>query len=368
FGLCNAGETFQRLVDIVLAGVSYEICLAYLDDVVLFSRTIADHFDRLKVVLDRLQGAGLKLKPSKCFMLQKSVTFLGHLVSGDGVSVHSDKVSAVDGWPTPMCVRDVRGWLGLTGYYRRFVQNYAKVAAPLTALLSPKVKWVWTDREQSAFDTLKAALVNPPILAMPAAEGLFTLDTDASKTAAGAVLSQNQDGVERVIAYASKTLSRTQRNYCVTRRELLAIIHFLRYFRHYLLGVRFRIRTDHAALLLLRRIPEPVGQQARWLEMMEEFVFFVEHRPGRFHSNADALSRVPLHSATVANDCETGVKTNVVNNSDVCDDETTDDEVLDAGPDILNDSRVSLDSDVPSDLDVDPCVVTTGNGNVHCNV
>jgi hypothetical protein len=101
---------------------------------------------------------------------------------------------------------------------------------------------------------------------------------------------------------------------------------------------------------------------------MEEFVFFVEHRPGRSHSNADALSRVPLHSATVANDCETGVKSNVVNNSDVCDDETTDDEVLDAGPDVLNDSRVSLDSDVPPDLDVDPCVVTTGNGNVHCNV
>jgi hypothetical protein len=189
FGLCNAGATFQRLVDMVLTGVSYEICLAYLDDVVLFSRTVAEHFDRLKIVLRRLQDAGLKLKPSKCFLLRKSVTFLGHLVSGDGVSAHPDKVSAVKGWPAPTCVRDVRGWLGLTGYYRRFVQNYAKIVTPLTALLSPKVRWVWTEVEQNAFETLKAALTNPPILAMPAAEGLFTLDTDASNTAIGAVLS-----------------------------------------------------------------------------------------------------------------------------------------------------------------------------------
>ena len=128
---------------------------------------------------------------------------------------------------------------------------------------------------------------------MPTVGDLFTLDTDASDRSIGAVLSQCQGSAERVIAYASKKLSRTEQNYSVTRGELLAIIHYLKYFRHYLLNVRFRVRTDHAALLWLRRVPEPMGQQARWLEVMEEFTFYVEHRPGRSHSNADAMSRAP---------------------------------------------------------------------------
>jgi len=150
-----------------------------------------------------------------------------------------------------------------------------------------------------AFDELKVAVTTPPVLAMPNDTGEFILDTDASDTGIGAVLSQRQDGVERVVAYASRSLDRREQNYCVTRKELLAVVHFMKYFKQYLLGRVFRVRTDHAALTWLRRTPDPVGQQARWLEVMEEYDFSVEHRSGTKHSNADALSRRPCPK----NDC-----------------------------------------------------------------
>ena len=158
FGLCNAGATFQRLVDIVLSGLTYEICLAYIDDIVLFSQTIDEHFVRLRAILGRLRDAGLKLKPSKCFLLQKSVAFLGHVISEGGVAAQPEKIRAVAQWPTPTCVRDIRAWLGLTGYYRKFVQDYARIALPLTELLSPSIPFVWTDRRQVSFETLRNAL------------------------------------------------------------------------------------------------------------------------------------------------------------------------------------------------------------------
>ena len=174
----------------VLSGLSFEICLAYIDDVIIFSRTIEDHFVRLRLVLERLQNAGLKPKPSKCFLLQKSVGFLGHEVSAAGVSAHPDKTKAVAEWPEPSCIRDVRAWLGLTGYYRRFVKDYAQIAAPLTEMLKHGEKFCWTEEAQETFDSLKAALISPSILAMPTVGDLFTLDIDASDRSIGAVLSQ----------------------------------------------------------------------------------------------------------------------------------------------------------------------------------
>jgi len=151
--------------------------------------------------------------------------------------------------------------------------------------------FIWDDAAQQAFERLKEALTSPPILAMPTDTSDYILDTDASDTAIGAVLSVRQDGNERVIAYASRRLDRREINYCVTRKELLAVVHFMRYFRQYLLGRQFRVRTDHATLTWLRRLREPIGQQARWLEVMQEFDFVIEHRPGSKHKNADALSR-----------------------------------------------------------------------------
>ena len=297
-GLCNSGATFQRLVDVTLSGLSYDICLAYIDDIIVYSRSLPEHLSRLRMVLDRLQAGGLKIKPSKSFLLQRSVGFLGHLISADGISAHPEKTEQILNWGTPQCVRDVRAFIGITSYYRKFVKNYAAVASPLTGLTAKNKVFVWSAECQTAFETLKRALASTPILAMPIDGGKYVLDTDSSDFAIGAVLSQQQGEEERVIAYASRHLSPRERNYCVTRRELLAVVYYLKYFRHYLLGAAqtVKVRTDHAAIQWLRRIPEPVGQQARWLELMEEFDIEIEHRAGRLHNNADAMSRDPCYN------------------------------------------------------------------------
>ena len=259
----------------------------------MFSETIDQHLERLVTVLDRLRSAGLKLKPEKCALFQKSVSFLGHVVSEDRIATDPRKVKVVQEWPVPKSSREVRAFVGLAGYYKRFVPEFAGIARPLHALVGKGGSFVWSEEAQKSFDQLKSALTSPPILAMPMDSGEFILDTDAANGTIGAVLSQIQESQERVIAYASRRLDRREMNYCVTRKELLAVVHFLRYFKQYLLGREFRIRTDHSALTWFKHTPEPIGQQARWLEIMEEFSFTIQHRPGAGHANADALSRRP---------------------------------------------------------------------------
>ena len=210
FGLCNAGATFQRLMDMVMSGLAFEVCLVYLDDVIVFSTTIDEHFRRLSAVLTRLRDAGLKLKPSKCRLLQKHVAFLGHIVSENGVSTDPEKVRAVADWPAPTTLREVRSFVELCSYYRRFDEGFARISAPLHDTTKKGRTFCWTSECQEAFEQLKSALTS----------ALF-LDTDAAQTSIGAVLSQRQQGVERVVAYAngncqsakSTTVLRA-RNYC----------------------------------------------------------------------------------------------------------------------------------------------------------
>ena len=293
FGLCNAVATFQRLMDLALTGLNYDICLAYLDDIILHSKTLEEHLQRLEVLLQRLQEVNLKLKPSKCSLMQKSVVFLGHVISSEGVATDPEKIKLVAEWPTPTNMKQLRSWIGLTGYYRKFVKGYSHIAGPLNRLMKKDQPFNWTEDCQKAFDDLKAALTSPPVLALPNDEDTFILDTDAAQSSIGAVLSQLQNGEERVVAYAGRTLNRNEENYCITRKELLAIVHFTKLFRQYLLGREFRIRTDHAALSWLQKTPEPIGQNARWLEQLGEYNFTICHRKGASHSNADALSRHP---------------------------------------------------------------------------
>jgi len=293
FGLCNSGATFQRLMDIVMSGLHFQVCLIYLDDIIIFSETTDQHLSRLTIVLDRLRTAGLKLKAEKCVLFQKSVTFLGHVVSGNGIATDPEKIRAVKEWPLPAFTRELRGFLGLAGYYRRFIADFASMAKPLHAMTGKGKKFCWTPEAGEAFQTLKGALTSAPVLVMPTDSDELVVDADASFGAIGCVLSQRQEGQEKVIAYASRCLDRREVNYCVTRKELLSIVYSLRHWKQYLLGRRFVIRTDHSALTWLRRTPDPIGQQARWLEIMEEFDFVIEHRPGQRHGNADALSRRP---------------------------------------------------------------------------
>ena len=291
FGLSTAPGTFQRVMEIVLKGLQWKTLLIYLDDIIIFSSDLNEHYQRLEEVLDRIREAGLKLKPSKCHFLEKEVLFLGHIVGQDGMKPNPELTKSVMDWKTPTSTKHVQQFLGLANYYRRFVKNFSQIASPLTQLTKKDVKFIWNDECQQAMDTLKGALCAAPILAYPQPNLRYILDTDASNSGVGAVLSQIQEGVERVICYGSKKLDKAQRNYCVTRKELLAVVTFVNQYRHYLLGQEFTLRTDHSSLRWLCNFKQPEGQLARWLEVLSQYNFQIVHRDGKKHGNADSLSR-----------------------------------------------------------------------------
>ena len=294
FGLCNAPATFQRLMDSVLAGLQWSTCLVYLDDIIIMGRTFNEHLANLQQVFERLKQAGLKLQFKKCQFLQHQVNFLGHIVSSAGILPDPSKTLKVKEWPTPTSVQETQKFLGLANYYRRFVKDFASIAKPLHQLTEKKTPFKWTEQCEDAFAALKLYLTSAPILALPDWSQQFILDTDASDMGIGAVLSQQwADGTEHVICYASRILTKSERNYCVTRKELLAVVTYIQHFRQYLLNSQFIIRTDHGALAWLQQFKEPEGQLARWLEKLQDYNFTIIHRPGHKHSNADALSHYP---------------------------------------------------------------------------
>ena len=293
FGLCNAGATFQRLMQLTLSGLSWEQVLVYIDDLIVHSQTFSEHLKHLKQVFEKLAAAGLKMAPKKCTFFRREVTFLGHIVSEKGVQTDPSKTSAVAEWPIPRKLKEVQAFLGLCGYYRKFIKGFSAIAQPLYRLTQKDQKFVWDIDCQEAFDTLKAAMTSTPVLAYPRSDGPFILDTDASNYAVGAVLSQVQDGKEHVILFFSKSLSRAEKNYCVTRRELLAVVLGIQHCHHYLLGNHFKVRSDHGSLRWLLNFKNPEGQTARWLSILGKYDFEVEYRPGAKHLNSDGLSRRP---------------------------------------------------------------------------
>ena len=293
FGLCNSPGTFQRLMDLVLADLQWTTCLVYLDDIIVFGRTFHEHLSRLDEVLNKLQQANLKVKPVKCNLFSPQVQYLGHIISAQGVEADPAKVEAVRQWPVPKNQTEVKSFVGLASYYRRFVKGFAEIARPLHQLTEKGRRFKWTDECQAAFEKLKASLMSAPILAYPDPHKTFILDTDASDAGIGAVLSQEEAGYERVIAYASRALTKQERKYATTKKELLSMVTFTKHFKHYLLGKEFVLRTDHGSLRWLHNFQELEGQLARWLEQLANFQYKIVHRPGRVHSNADALSRLP---------------------------------------------------------------------------
>lgn len=293
FGLANAPSTFERLMENVLRGLQWVECLLYMDDIIIPSKSVDEGFTRLERIFQRLQQANLKCKPSKCVLFQKQVKFLGHLVSEHGVATDPEKIASVKNWTVPRNAKEVKSFLGLCSYYRRFVQDFSKIARPLHKLAEKSTKYEWSKECSNAFETLKQALISAPILGYPVANISFILDTDASNLATGAVLSQIQNDRETVIAYNSKSFNQHEQNYCVTRKELLAVVHALKSFHHYLYGQPVLLRTDNAAVSWMKNLKQPTGQVARWLETLGTYNLTVKHRPGLQHRNADALSRAP---------------------------------------------------------------------------
>ena len=223
FGATNAPATFQRLMHDCLGDLNMNWCIVYLDDIIIFSDTQEEHLKRLEAVFQKLIAGGLKLKPSKCHFFKEEIEYLGHVVSGKGISTNPKKVEAVAKWPTPQTVYDVRSFLGFVGYYRRFIKNFSKIAKPIREVITglenqskrtaKKTFVEWTEAADSAFEHLKRLCVSTPILAYPDYKLPFVLHTDSSSEGLGAVLYQKQNGKLRVIAYASRSVSKSESNY-----------------------------------------------------------------------------------------------------------------------------------------------------------
>mgnify|MGYP001546096517 CR=1 FL=1 len=296
FGLTNSPATFERLMENVLTGLQWEECLLFIDDTIVPSKTFEEGLEKLQHVLQRFREAKLKVKASKCNFFKKKLQFLGHLVSAKGIEVSDEKVQAIKDWPVPRTTKETLSFVGLCSYYRKFCSSFEILVKPLREICKKGVKFNWTAECQTAFETLKEKLMTAPILSYPLPGLPYIVDTDASQFCVGAVLSQVQDGKERVIAYLSKSLNKAEQNYCVSRKELYAVVVALKKFHPYLYGQEVTLRTDNSAVSWMRSLKNPTGQTARWLEILETYNLKVQHRKGAKHSNADALSRRPCIS------------------------------------------------------------------------
>ena len=307
FGLCNAPALFQRIMQTIFREDLLQILLVYLDDIIVYSSSIADHLKRLERVFQKLKEHGLKVEAEKCQFFQRRVKYLGHVVSAEGVGTDPAKTEAVASWPTPKTLKDLRSFLGFASYYRRFVPGFAQTAAPLhqlTAEISEKGKKKrstipsdrWKGECEKAFDALRTALTTAPVLAYPDYTKPFVVETDASDKGLGAVLSQKQDGKLRVIAYASRGLrgaERNMQNYSSMKLELLALKWAVaEKFREYLLGAEFVVYTDNNPLTYLQSKSKLKAVEQRWAAELASFNFRIEYRAGKHNANADALSRI----------------------------------------------------------------------------
>ena len=292
FGLKSAPITFQRMINTLFADLLGKHVYAFLDDIIISSENWESHIKTLEEVLLRLKEAGLKAKLTKCEFLKRKITFLGHEVDGDGIHTMSDKVKAVQKFPQPKNVENVRSFLGLCGYYRSFIKNFAALASPLNQLLKKEVPFHWNAAQEKSFQDLKEALCNAPVLAFPDYEAPFIIYTDASALGLGAVLmQQDARGKNCAIAYASRTLNSAESNYSVTHQETLAVVWALKHFRDIVFGYPITIYTDHAAVTEIFKGRNLTGRLARWYLTITEFNPTFKYLPGRANVVADALSR-----------------------------------------------------------------------------
>ena len=266
FGLTNAPATFQRTMDRVLRS-HRKYCRVFIDDIIIFSHSVEEHFTHLQKVMDSINKAMLTIKLKKCKFFKNEVRFLGHLVSHRTIKPDPEKVAAVKAFPIPISVKELQSFIGLIGYYRRFIPQLSTIADPLYKLMKKNSIWKWTPLHQSAYNELKIALTSSPLLKLPDFTQTFYLHTDASLTGLGAVLCQKIDGIEHPIGYASKTLNAAQRNYTVTEQEALAVVWAVKLFRPYLLGRHFFIITDHSALKSLFNWNQYKGLISEYLSM-----------------------------------------------------------------------------------------------------
>lgn len=354
FGLKNAPATFQQVMDSILRGIQNEKCLVYLDDIIVYSTSLQEHMENLKLVFQRLRDSNFKIQTDKSEFLRHEVAYLGHVVTPSGVKPNPDKILAIKRFPIPKTTKQLKGFLGLLGYYRRFINNFSKLTKPLTKCLKKGAKIEHNDEFVNCFETCKNLLINEPILQYPDFSKPFNLTTDASNVALGAVLSQGPIGQDLPIAYASRTLNDSELNYSTIEKECLCLVWATKYFRPYLFGRKFNIITDHKPLQWLFSLKDPSSKLLRWRIKLEEFDYHIIYKKGKLNTNADALSRIEIH-----------VK------------ETQDTEAFDIDKyvnDVYNDHMApstSYDLDRISVIaqpdDEQPCIPDDDNNTVHTN-
>ena len=296
FGLRNAPATYQRLMSHVLSGYIGKFCHVFIDDIICFSKSYEEHLEHLHLIFERLERAGLKLKPSKCSFAKTEVKYLGHLVAPGEIRPDPSNIEKVRNLAPPTTVKGVREIVGLASYYRSFVPDFSQRASPLTEMTKKNVSFQWGPEQQRAFDDLKQALTSEPVLALPDFTNPFILMTDGSTTGLGAVLSQDHGHAkERVVAYASKKTSPLERNYAACELECLALVWAVRAFREYLLGRHTIIITDHWALKWLMTLEHATPRPQRWRMALQEYDLEIAHKAGKQHCNADFMSRLHEH-------------------------------------------------------------------------
>ena len=294
FGLKAAPSTFQRLMNRVFLGMTGSRCVVYLDDVLVFGESLQEHNERLREIFEKLRQFNLKIEPDKCEFLKTELNYLGHVVTSEGVKPDPQKVKAIKEFPTPKNTTDVKSFLGLAGYYRKFIPQFSKMAKPLNDLLKKDNAWQWEQEQIESFHLLQTALTQEPVLQYPDFTKPFILTTDASGFAIGAILSQGKIGQDKPIAFASRTLNSPEQNYSTIEKELIAIVWACRHFRPYLLGRNFTIVTDHKPLTWMFSVKDPSSRLLRWRLLLEEFDYTIEYKAGKKNVNADALSRNPV--------------------------------------------------------------------------
>lgn len=288
FGLTGAPATFARLMQKILGGMPNTVVFG--DDVLIFSSSEEQHLEHVRAVLQRLRQAGLVLNAKKCHFCEKEVQFLGHKVTEGSIAPQMEKVDCIRRFPCPKSKKQLQSFIGLSGFYRRYIPKFSSIMAPLYELLKGDMPWKWGQKENDAFEAIKQGLCDQPVvLHMPDIARPFEVTTDASNVGLGAVLSQ--DG--KVVEYASRKLSRAEKNYSTTERELLAVVWALEKWRQYLFAQRSIVYTDHRPITFLKTLKEPKGRIARWIVRLQEYDFTLQYKPGSENHVADCLSRLP---------------------------------------------------------------------------
>ena len=305
-GLTNACATFQRCMSKVLDGFLDKFALVYLDDILIYSENEEDHKRHVKMVVDRLRRNNLKIKLSKCKFAKTKIEYLSHVIENGTISPNPAKIAAVKNIKPPRNVKQLQSFIGFCSYYRKYVKNFSSIVSPLLKLTEKRVEFIWTELHQNAFDQLKSYLISTDhVLALPDFDKPFRIECDASKIGISGVISQKHGCHYKPIAFYSKHLSKTERAYSTSERELLGIVLSVEHFKQYIYGRHVEIWTDHEPLKFLSTADVPSPRLARLQKRLNIYNYSIQYRPGKANGNADALSRLVEEDENEIDDHET---------------------------------------------------------------